>query len=123
MTRLLLSAALLLVPAAGDATPPEREEKLVVYGSDACPEAEGGEIVVCARRPEAERYRIPKTLRDREKVPGAQGWGSRVATLEDIQRDTRPNGCSANGSFGQTGCLAEALRRWFEERREGDGAP
>ena len=119
MPALLL--ALLASPTAGQ--PPEREEKLVVYGEDACPEAAGEEIVVCARRPEAERFRIPKQLRDREKVPGAQSWGSRVATLEDLQRDTRPNGCSPNGSFGQTGCLAEALRRWFEERREGDGVP
>ncbi len=122
MLRFLLATAL-AISAPVFAEAPEREEKLVVYGDDPCPRGEDEEIVVCARRPEAERYRIPKSLREREKVPGPQGWGSRVATLEDVQRDTRPNGCSPNGSFGQTGCLAEALRRWFEERREGNGVP
>ena len=43
------------------AEPPQRITNLLVYGDDPCPKGEGDEIVVCARRPESERYRIPKS--------------------------------------------------------------
>ena len=47
-----------LLPAAALAQPeppPERIINLLVYGDDPCPQSQGDEIVVCARRPEAER--------------------------------------------------------------------
>ena len=50
---------------------PERFSILVTYGDDACPEAQADEIVVCAQRPESERYRIPKELRELEKAEEA----------------------------------------------------
>ena len=72
--------------------------------------------MVCARRPEEERYRIPEPLRRSSRPPPA-AWTSQVAELEEAQRDTRPDSCSPVGSFGQTGCRQEALRRWRAERR------
>ena len=53
---------------------PERITSLIVYGEDPCPQSEGEEIVVCARRPESERYRIPKKLREKPAVSGGPGW-------------------------------------------------
>ena len=62
---LLFAAAMLLAPlpaAAQDESlaqhsePPERISFLVTYGDDHCPVAEGEEIVVCAQRPESDRY-------------------------------------------------------------------
>lgn len=108
---------LLTLPVPAGAQAPVRERSLVVYGEDPCPQpADPEEIVVCARLPESERYRIPPRLRrgpDRIET----SWGSRAETLEEAQRDTRPDGCSVVGTWGQTGCRQELLRRWAAERR------
>jgi hypothetical protein len=94
-----------------------RTSNLTVYGNDACPKSTADEIVVCAREPESERYRIPKRFREtRKDDPVNRSWSSRVATLEDAARPMRPNSCSPDGSNGQTGCVAAALRQWFDER-------
>ena len=95
---------------------PEREANVIVYGDDPCPPATGDEIVICARRPEEERYRIPEPLR-RSSEPPELGGISRIEALEEAQRDTRPDSCSPVGSFGQTGCTQQLLRQWRAERR------
>jgi hypothetical protein len=110
-----ISFALMATPAPAEA--PDRVETLVVYGDDPCPVEEGGGIVVCARKPESERYRIPKDLRPKKEVAGSQGWGSRVQTMEATGRQLLPNSCTVIGSNGQTGCTQAMLRQWFEERR------
>ena len=40
-----------------------RVNQLIIYGDDECPTSMGGEITVCARKAESERYRIPDDLR------------------------------------------------------------
>jgi hypothetical protein len=106
-----------LLPAPTQAEAPGRVETLVVYGDDPCPVEEDGGIVVCARKPESERYRIPKDLRPKKDVAGSQGWASRVQTMEATGRQLLPNSCTVIGSNGQTGCTQAMLRQWFEERR------
>ncbi len=96
--------------------PPERQASLVVYGDDPCPPATGDEVVICARRPEDDRYRIPEALR-RSSDPPELGGISRVEALEESQRDTRPGSCSVVGSFGHTGCTQEMIRQWYADRR------
>jgi len=97
---------------------PDRINILVTYGDDKCPEAEGDEIVVCAQRPESERYRIPKELREIEKAEeGEQSWSSVVASHDEAARVGRPNSCSVVGTFGFSGCQAAIMRQWFDERR------
>lgn len=123
----LLLAPLLMAAPLGFATPaqaeaPQRIFNLIVYGDDACPKTDGDEIVVCARKPESERYRIPKKLREKPAVAGGPGWGSQVATMENVQRQTLPNSCSAIGSNGFTGCTAKMLQQWFAERRMQESA-
>lgn len=104
------------VPTSTDGT--ERFSVLVTYGDDDCPEAKADEIVVCAQRPESERYRIPKELREAEKEStGEQSWSSVVASHDEAARSGRPGSCSVNGSFGFTGCQAAIMRQWFDERR------
>ena len=98
----------------GDA--PEREANVIVYGDDPCPPASGDEVVICARRPEDDRYRIPEALRGsgrRQELGGI----SRVEALEESQRDTRPGSCSVVGSFGATGCTQQMIRDWYADRR------
>ena len=112
-----LPAVVLLIsmPSPAVAQPPPRESTLVVYGDDPCPRGEGDEVVVCARRPETERYRIPQAIRERQQTEVA--WGARVESLEDASRPMRPGGCSVIGSFGMTGCTQEMIRQWYAERR------
>jgi hypothetical protein len=92
---------------------------LLVYGEDTCPQTNGEEIVVCSRRPEAERYRIPPKLRQKaDDFSGDHGsWTSHNEALEASTRFTRPNSCSTVGTGGQTGCLAAALHQWYLERQ------
>jgi hypothetical protein len=115
-----LIAALLALAAPAQASDPEpvpdRIINLTVYGDDPCPQATGEEIVVCARRPDNERYRIPKSLRTQNRPP-ERSWGSRVEELEEASRGTRPNSCSPNGTYGQTGCFQERMKQWARERR------
>jgi hypothetical protein len=105
--------------ASAQESPPERVSSAIVYGDDPCPEPQGDEIVVCAQRPESERYRIPKEVREKEEKEriSEQSWGSRVEGLDDAARFTRPNSCSVVGSGGQTGCFEQMLREWSSERR------
>lgn len=121
---LMLAPALLLtlIPLNGALAapkpPPDQIINIVVYGDDPCPKAEGDEIVVCGRRPEADRYRIPKELRVKKNDDLSEmGWGAAVASLDDAQRFTRPDSCSPFGSGGQTGCIQQMMREWFADRR------
>ena len=107
----------LVAPAAAAglgarATPPARTEiRLAVFGNDPCPKGVGDEIVVCARLPESERYRIPKRLRDEAKVARPeQSWVSRARDIDRTGDDQRPDSCSAVGSGGQTGCFQKFMR-------------
>ena len=96
--------------------PDDRQATLVVYGDDPCPRSSEHEVVICARQPEDERYRIPEELR-RSSRPPELGGISRVEALEESQRDTRPGSCSVVGSFGHTGCTQDMIRRWYADRR------
>lgn len=99
---------------------PERFSVLITYGEEECPEAEGDEIVVCANRPESERYRIPDELREKREDERAisHSWTSTVELHDEISRVERPGGCSAVGSNGFSGCQRALIRRWFAEQRE-----
>ena len=117
-TLLLMPALLIALPfaPAGAMTPPARETNVIVYGNDPCPQpANENEAVVCARRPEEERYRIPRRIRERQ--PTETSWASRIEGLDEESRPMRPNSCSVVGSGGFTGCAAAAIRQWYAERR------
>jgi hypothetical protein len=110
-----LLIALQAAPAFAQTPAPTRESTIIVYGDDACPQpANENEAVVCARRPEEERYRIPRQIRERQ--PTETSWASRVESLEDESRPMRPGSCSAVGSGGQSGCMNAMIRQWFAER-------
>ena len=126
-----LSLAVLAAAAAATLAPvpagaqQERIRRLVVYGSDPCPRATTpDEIVVCARRPETERYRIPQELRDdaTDDDPESTSWAVRAESLEYVGR-TGIQSCSTVGSGGVSGCWNELVRAWRQDRRQGDGEP
>ena len=112
------AAAALAVPALSqDAETSDRISRLVVYGSDPCPPGTDGEIIVCARRPDNERYRIPRELRDEGPIdPENESWAVRAQSLEYVGR-TGIQSCSTVGPGGFTGCWAEMMRAARNDRR------
>lgn len=101
---------------AGDGSRP-RQRLVTVFGNEECPKPSSpDEVVVCARLPESEVYRIPEPLRraeTRQSVltqnralllgaggPGAAGIGS----------------CSAIGPAGFTGCDRKQVEAWAQDR-------
>jgi hypothetical protein len=118
------AAALIPAPAGAQGAQQERIRRLVVYGRDPCPRAAPGEdIIVCARRPETERYRIPKELRDAATDdPESTSWAVRAEALEYVGR-TGIQSCSTVGSGGVSGCWNELVRAWRKDRATGEGEP
>jgi len=97
----------------------QRDAKvLIVYGDDACPTSNGEEIVVCSRKPESERYRIPEELRDTTKTPAGPNWTERAMNLEYVgKRGT--SSCTPGGGGGDwTGCWSKLMREARAERKE-----
>jgi hypothetical protein len=94
-----------------------RTLSITVFGEDPCPTADDGTIIVCARLPEKERFRIPKAMRVTEQVSSGPGWAAQVANIDGVSRQILPNSCSAVGSGGFTGCVAHMLSQWYAERR------
>ena len=92
-----------------------RVSQLIVYGDDPCPPSTEEEIVVCARRPEDDRYRIPEPLRG-EGQPQSRSWAVNARSLEYVGR-TGIQSCSTVGPGGFTGCWAEMMRQAREDRR------
>lgn len=109
---------LAVAPAPAPAAEPVRQIHLTVYGEDRCPEPESDEdVVVCARRPEEERYRVPPALRERRDRPAETSWQARNEVLEEDARTMRPDSCTVVGSGGQGGCANALVRQWYAERR------
>jgi hypothetical protein len=102
------TAALAAVPAqAQDGT--YRQRSVVVYGNDPCPTSSNpDEIVVCSRRPEEERFRIPKDIREQERAATIaredQVAANRAALVSGRTAATGTGSCSIQGAGGLTGC-------------------
>jgi len=126
MASLLTFATFAFLQAAQPALPPERSPEaqgekmstLLVFGDDPCPRSTTDEIVVCARLPENERFRIPKRLRGKKSEPAQESWVNTARELEYVSRVGTPNSCSPVGSAGQTGCYQQFLRIARDERRQ-----
>jgi hypothetical protein len=115
----LISAMTSLAPtmATAQANPAdEKVNQVIVYGDDPCPRSMGDEIVVCARRPDKDRYRIPENLRTDKDSPGSKSWAERAKSLEYVG-STGIQSCSTVGPGGFTGCWAEMMREAREDQR------
>jgi hypothetical protein len=110
-------AAMAAAPAPAPAPAPagsttERIATLVIFGDDPCPRSTADEVVVCARQPESERYRIPKQFRGRQYNAARDGsWAGTAKVLEYISRQGLPDSCSPIGSNGQTGCFRKFMEQ------------
>ena len=56
----------------------EKVKQVIVYGDDPCPPNTGDEIMVCARLPDRDRYRIPEELRTDPNSASVQSWANRA---------------------------------------------
>ena len=88
----------------------------MIYGDDPCPPSTDNEIVVCARKDENERYRIPETLRGGELGEAKnQAWSERVRSYEYVGK-SGTSSCSPVGAGGFTGCTQQLLRQAYAEQ-------
>jgi hypothetical protein len=91
--------------------------EVIVFGSDPCPRSGNNEVVVCARRPEGDRYRIPERLRTGGPRQTREAWATRARSLETVG-STGTFSCSPVGPGGYTGCLTQVINQARRERRE-----
>ncbi|MCH4894710.1 hypothetical protein GO308_16510 [Sphingomonas sp. SFZ2018-12] len=104
-------------PLAAPAHAQVRGGTLVIYGDDKCPTNDAGqEIYVCVRRDEAERFRIPKELREFEVTPENESWAQQQETGVEAT-EAGIGSCSAVGLGGATGCYGERADAYRAERR------
>lgn len=115
LTPLLLSMPMLAVSAPASAQADERINLVIVYGEDACPPSVDGEIVVCPRFDESERYRIPPDLRGNPDALSEQSWSSRVKAYEMVGASGAMS-CSPSGAGGFTGCTQQLVGNYWAER-------
>jgi hypothetical protein len=117
LRHIALAAALIAVGAIAApvaAQDEARVNQLIIYGEDECPQSTEGEITVCARLDESERYRIPPDLRQ-SSDPANQPWAARVKSFEAVGA-FGPLSCTPTGLGGELGCTAKMIEAAYEER-------
>jgi hypothetical protein len=125
MTRLLIALTAAAATAAGMAALPAPAiaqaqpaiAEIIVYGNDPCPRSTEDQVVVCARRPEAERYRLPPNYRPSGTPQQMESWAVRSKSLETVG-NTGINSCSPVGPAGYTGCLQKVIKEAYGQRKQ-----
>ncbi|WP_129793432.1 hypothetical protein [Sphingosinicella sp. CPCC 101087] len=103
------------VPPVDDA----RVNQLIIYGDDPCPQSSAEEIIVCARLPEDDRFRIPPELRGNPNDPANQSWTNRAIELSYVGR-SGIGSCSPSGAGGMIGCFNQMVQQARAERANRD---
>jgi hypothetical protein len=124
MTRLTITLAATAAVAAGIAMLPtaaaaqqDKISEIIVYGNDPCPRSTDDSVVICARKPEGERYRIPEKLRSGGPRQTREAWANRARQFETVG-STGTFSCSPVGPGGYTGCLTQVIKQARQERNE-----
>lgn len=113
----LAAFAGLSAPAAAQDAGGEKVNQLIIYGDDVCPQGSPDEIVICARKDEGERFRIPQSLRE-SSSPQNEAWNNKVIAYEMVGRSGTMS-CSPSGAGGWTGCAQRLIDTAYAEKREG----
>ena len=101
-------------PAAAQSRP---MSEIIVFGEDPCPRSTEDNVVICARKPESERYRIPEEFRSTGSAQENRSWAANARYLESVN-SAGVRRCSPVGPEGFTGCLNELIAENKAERRE-----
>ena len=112
-----LAAGIAALPAGPAQAQATRVSEIIVYGTDPCPRSTDDNVVICARKPESERYRIPEALRQGGSLQSRTAWAERARAFETYGR-TGINSCSPVGPAGYTGCAQQLIDQAFRERRQ-----
>ncbi|MFL6720523.1 MAG: hypothetical protein ACJ8FT_01795 [Sphingomonas sp.] len=108
-----LSAA----PAPAFAQGAPTTSEITVYGTDPCPRSTDSAVYVCNRRPETERYRLPKNQQLQGTRQQRESWANKAQTLSTVG-NTGTGSCSAVGPGGFTGCLTQQINENRKANRE-----
>jgi hypothetical protein len=124
MTKLMITLATAAATGFAVLPPPVEAQaqdsnvaEVIVYGNDPCPRSTDDQVVVCARRPETERYRIPQKYRPSGPRQETEAWARKSRVLETVG-STGINSCSPVGPGGYTGCLTQVIREAREQRQQ-----
>lgn len=112
-------------PAAGADTSKPRQRLVTVFGSEVCPKpTSNDEVIVCARLPESEIYRIPKRLRGANDKVASPFIANRNLLLGDGSggAGSAIGSCSQIGPGGYIGCTRKQVEAWAADRTERMGA-
>ena len=121
----VLIAGIAALPQPSLAQAGSRVSEIIVYGNDPCPRSTDDELVVCARKPEADRYRIPERFRSSGPKQTREAWANRATAFETVGA-TGINSCSAVGPSSFTGCLKQLIdenKSANDEAAAGDTPP
>jgi hypothetical protein len=124
MTKLMLALAataglaggVAVLPGTAVAQASGNVSEIIVYGNDPCPRSTDDEVVVCARKPETERYRIPERFRTSARQT-RESWANTARSFETVGA-TGINSCSPVGPAGFTGCLTQVIKQAQAESGE-----
>lgn len=120
MRRLLIASPLLFAaPALAQEAPEPKVNQLIIYGNDECPVSADDTITVCARKAEAERFRIPQILRQ-SSSPQNEAWNNKVLAYERVNK-TGTMSCSPVGAGGWTGCSGQLINAAYAEKQSDEG--
>src|SRR3954471_1534333 len=125
MTRLMITlagsaavaAGVVALPMPAAAQADNAISEIIVYGTDPCPRSTDDKVVICARKPEAERYRIPEKLRSGGPRQTREAWANKARQFETVG-STGTFSCSPVGPGGYTGCLTQVINQAKRERKE-----
>ena len=106
-------------PAAAQDAAGDKVNTVIVYGEDECEQSAEGDLTICVRMDEEERYRIPAPLRQ-SSDPANEPWANNVRSFEAVG-DFGPLSCSPVGAGGELGCLTKIIDAAYAERRGGPG--
>jgi hypothetical protein len=111
----VLAGGMTALPAPAEAQ--SNISEVIVYGNDPCPRSTESEVVVCARKPEAERYRLPEKYRPSGPPQLSQSWANKARQLETVGA-TGTQSCSPVGPGGFTGCLTQLIKTARTQQRQ-----
>ncbi len=121
MNRLLAVSALFATASFATTAPLSAQDDagdkvnmVIVYGEDECPVPADGEITVCARKAENERYRIPENLRLSDS-PQNVAWTERVDRYEMVGKFGTLS-CDPAGAGGFTGCTQQMINAAYADK-------
>ena len=118
---IMLAATAVVGGLAPLATPAVAQQganaEVVVYGNDPCPRSTDDQVVVCSRRPETERYRLPKNQQLQGTRQQRQSWAKKSQQLMTVG-NTGVGSCSAVGPGGREGCLTQEIQQEKQAARE-----